>query len=423
MNMMNGLFLSPVAMEQTARQCAKKYGTPLFMYNKDRLEESYTLLRQSLPKELVIYYSMKANPNPRIIRFMLEAGSPLEVASAGEYRKALQAGAEAHSIVFTGPGKSRAELEECIAGGVYAVNAESEQEIRIIGEIAASQGKKTSVLLRVNLHVSRHGSRMASGGYASPFGIDEDQLPGVIATIMSIPSIQLIGLHTYLGTQNFNIEFYRESIALMFKLCRRIKDEYRLPLHTLGLGGGFGVPAFAGDHPFAVEEFGRIAGEQIAENRDLGLERIFIESGRFLTAEMGTYITSVLYVKQSYGRRFAILDGGTHHRAFSTLMGRSFKQTLPVTVLPVSGGSYQEGGSAGTEVYTLAGKLCTPSDVLHSGAQLRAGLAEGDLILFPSAGAYGLSCGNVHFLSHGIPREILVSGRDGEKREDISWLG
>lgn len=410
-------------MGKTVIDVVRQFGTPVFIYDEERLKKSYKSLRDTLPKELTLYYSMKANPNPRICKHMLEAGSPLEVASIGEYRAAVRSGAVPGTIIFTGPGKGLDELTECLRGGIYAINAESVQELELIGQIANRLGIVAPVLLRVNLDIAKHGSRMASGGSASQFGIDEEQLPAVIDRLLSMTAIRWVGLHTYQGTQNFNLDFYRESIPAMFDLCRDIRGFYGIQLSALGFGGGFGVPAFIGDEPFPVSDFGKLIAEEAARNADLGLDMLFVESGRFLTAEMGVYVASVLYTKESYGKRYAILDGGTHHRAFSSLMGRSFKKPLPVKVVRKDGTCYTEGEITPSVAFSLAGKLCTPTDVLHGGACLSIDLSVGDCIVFPCAGAYGLSSGNVHFLSHELPMEVMISGGDDERMQDVSWMG
>ncbi|GIO13736.1 diaminopimelate decarboxylase [Cohnella xylanilytica] len=406
--------------EELLPAVAERYGSPLFLYDERRLERDYFSLRDALPREVVLYYSMKANPNPAICRRIHDWGSPVEVASIGEYDAARAAGVRPETIVFTGPGKSGEEILRVLRHGIYAINAESAFELLVIQEQALRLGKEAPVTLRVNLDVGRPGSRMASVGVSSQFGIDEAELDDAVRLALSLDGVKLLGLHTYQGTQNFHLDFYRESIPRTFALVRRLQAEYALKLECVGLGGGFGVPSFEGDEEFPVRAFGALLAEQAKANEDLGLNRLFVESGRRIAASMGLYVTKVLYAKRSRGKDYLIVDGGTHHRAFDSVMGRSFKRPLPILAWKrAEGRGYESGAGDGRVAYQICGKLCTPTDVIRSGTELPK-LEPGDLIGFPDAGAYGLTCGNVHFLSHELPREIMRTKEGGFA--DISWL-
>lgn len=408
----------------TVSEALKRFGSPLFLYSERQLEDDYARIRSALPKQVGLYYSMKANPNPYICKKIHQYGSPIEVASIGEYHRAVSIGVPAEQIVFTGPGKSREEIHACIEGGVFCINAESVQELQVIQEEASRLGKKVPVTLRINLMTTRQGSRMASVGIPTQFGIDEEQLDDAVEYVMGQSGLTLIGLHTYQGTQNFHLDYYRESIPRMFAWIRRLKEVYALPLTTVGLGGGFGVPYFRGDDPFPIDDLGQLLSEEISKNEDLHLPYIFVESGRYITSRMGHYVTRVLYTKQSHGKKFVIVDGGTHHRAFSSVMGRSFKTPLPNRyMLHDSEHEIMEEPAETTNGFVpaqIVGKLCTPTDVIQSSVLLPENITMGDTILFPNSGAYGLSCGNMHFLSHTLPKEIWVT-KSGAL-QDISWL-
>ncbi|CAM3612712.1 hypothetical protein [Marinicrinis lubricantis] len=408
----------------TISEALKRFGTPLFLFSEKQLEEDYVRIRSALPQQVGLYYSMKANPNPYICKAIHRLGSPIEVASIGEYHRAVSIGVPADQIVFTGPGKSREEIRACIDGDVFCINAESVQELTVIQEEAARLKKKVQVTLRINLKTTRQGSRMASVGIPTQFGIDEEQLEDAVKYALGHTQLKLIGLHTYQGTQNFHLDYYKESIPGMFAWIRKLKDIYAIPLTTVGLGGGFGVPYFRGDDPFPIDEFGKLLSEEILKNEDLQLKHIFVESGRYITSRMGSYVTQVLYTKQSHGKKFVIVDGGTHHRAFSSVMGRSFKAPLPIRYMlhDRKDEMLEEPAEArdGFIQTNIVGKLCTPTDVIQSSVLLPGNMTMGDTIVFPNSGAYGLSCGNMHFLSHTLPKELWVA-QSGELH-DISWL-
>ncbi|MBD7962752.1 alanine racemase [Fictibacillus norfolkensis] len=406
-----------IDLKLTIQEMKKKFGTPFFIFDETKLKKQYNLIRQAVPNEVSIYYSMKSNPNPTICKLLLDEGASIEVASIGEYRSLQDLGVQ-HQTIFTGPGKSRAEVRTVLENGILCINAESLQEIKVIQEEAKKLGITAPIALRVNPNLSSKGSRMISAGLPSQFGIDEDQIEKVIEHLLAFENVQLKGLHVYQGTQNFNLVSHEEAIKKMFSLVRWVQDRFEIELSLLGLGGGFGVPAFLEEKPFDIRSYGAILGRELKGNEDLNLQLVYIESGRFITSEMGAYVTEVLYTKKSHDKNYAILDGGTHHRAFSSLMGRNFKQPLPVSVIKKNAAGLEHKAKE-EQRYTLVGKLCTPTDIIQSGVVLPEVDPE-DLIIFPNSGAYGLSCGNVHFLSHEIPREYLLQ-KDGEI-SDVSWL-
>lgn len=415
----------PLSNQQEAGQpfwleAVEQFGSPVYVYDEGKLASDYFSLRDALPKDVTLYYSMKVNPNPEVCRLVNGWGSPIEVASVGEYEIARSNGVNLNSIVFTGPGKSADEIHHVLRHGIYAINAESIPELFVIHDEAVALGIAAPVMLRVNLSIGAKGSRMSSVGLASQFGIDDSEINEAVHTAINLEGLKLIGLHTYQGTQNFHLDFYRESVPMMFGLTRQVRNQFGLQLRCLGLGGGFGVPMFEGDEPFPVEAFGAYLAGELERNRDLELKMVFVESGRRIAATMGIYAVRVLYTKLSKGKAFAIVDGGTHHRAFSSLMGRSFKQSLPLQLWKAGERKlYESGEGEGRISYNVCGKLCTPADVLQGSVMLPL-LEPGDWIAFPHLGAYGLTCGNVHFLSHALPKEVML--RPDGTLNDVSWL-
>lgn len=406
------------------REAVEEFGTPLYLYDFGQMKKDYSALRQALPDQIELHYSMKANPNPRVCSQIFSWGASAEVASLAEYMSALRLGVKPDSIVFTGPGKSRGEIRTCLKHGIYCINAESWQEILEVNAEAERLGIVAPIMIRVNLNLGIPGSRMSSGGIPSQFGIDEDQLETVASDASRLSNIRLLGLHTYQGTQNFRLASFEESIPRMFQLSANLQHALCIRFSAIGLGGGFAVPYFEGDGDFPLDEFRIFMEKQVREwlNReDNTYDKVFMESGRFLTARMGFYAASVLYTKVSRTKRFAVLDGGTHHRAALSLMGRNFKQPLPVYA--ISGGKLyesRESEAAESAPVTLVGKLCSPADVLQSHVQIPE-LRPGDLVVFGRSGAYGLTFGNVHFLSHPLPSEVVLN--EEGRMFSADWLG
>ncbi|MFD2878414.1 hypothetical protein ACFTAO_24075 [Paenibacillus rhizoplanae] len=276
-------------------------------------------------------------------------------------------------------------------------------------------------MLRVNLSTGAKGSRMSSVGLASQFGIDDSEINEAVQTAINLEGLELIGLHTYQGTQNFHLDFYRESVPMMFGLTRQVRNQFGLQLRCLGLGGGFGVPMFEGDEPFPVEAFGAYLAGELERNRDLelenGIRRIRATNCRNYGDLCGQSAVHQALQRQSLRH---CRWGNPPSGFFSSLMGRSFKQPLPLQLWKAGERKlYESGEGEGRISYNVCGKLCTPADVLQGSVMLPL-LEPGDWIAFPHLGAYGLTCGNVHFLSHALPKEVIL--RPDGTLNDVSWL-
>src|SRR5690349_22255307 len=180
---------------------AADFGTPLFVYDHSVLEKKWQQLRQALPSEFRICYSVKANPNRTLLEFFLAKGGGLEIASAGEFEQALHAGCAPADIIFAGPGKTEAELEHVIRAGIGEIHVESLREARRIAEISQRLGTRTSIALRVNPSAEAQGGAMRMGGKPVPFGIDEERLDDVLDYVLAQPALELHGIHLFAGTQ------------------------------------------------------------------------------------------------------------------------------------------------------------------------------------------------------------------------------
>ncbi|WP_084509356.1 alanine racemase [Paenibacillus assamensis] len=393
-----------------------QYGTPFYLFDEAQLKLDYEQLRNHLPSSVSLYYSMKANPNPVVIQHLLKWSAQLEIASIGEFHRAIELGADVASIVFTGPGKTVEDMEICLRKGIGIINVEHLQELAVVEQVAAKLSMVASITLRLNLSLDSTGSRMAAGGGASPFGIDEECIDEAVSIINKCEHLKLVGIHTHQGTQNFSIEYYEQATERMLYWYRKLHQVYQFQLTTLGLGGGYGVPTFIEDEPFSIEMYEQMLKQKLNENADLEIPNVFIESGRYIVSRMGYFVSSVLYEKQSKDKNYLIIDGGTNQRAG---LGRTFKKPLPLLKVSADGQVEISGEQPNSTSYTIVGPLCTPMDIMQSGVDF-AEVHQGDLIVFSNSGAYGLTYANVHFLSHRLPPELLLT-QDGTLR-DISLI-
>ncbi len=380
------------------------YGTPLFVYDGSVLQQKWDLLRKTFPPEFRISYSVKANPNPAILRFFLSRGSGLEIASGGELHLALAAGCPPEKILFAGPGKTEAELEFALRQGVDEIHAESSLEVERISALSRKLGLCGPVALRVNPSVEAQGGAMRMGGKPAPFGIDEEKVDAVIERIVSDPALEFRGIHLFTGTQILDhavlIRQYRKGIEIALRIARGVER----PLHTVDFGGGLGIPYFSGDAEVDIESLHNEVNTLMHEVKKEPLfsgTRFMLEPGRYLVGEAGTYVTRIIDKKVSRGKTYLVVDGGmNHHLAASGNLGQVIKRNFPVAIL-------NKGQSEERQKVDLVGPLCTPLDLLARDADLPKAKV-GDLVGVAQSGAYARTASPLGFLSHPSPAEVLV---------------
>ena len=229
------------------------HGTPLFVYDGSVLDQKWQLIRKTFPPEFDISYSVKANPNPVILRWFLSKGCGLEIASGGEFHLALNAGCAPGKILFAGPGKTAADLELVLTHGIGEIHVESLLELERISAITRRLGINARIAFRVNPSQEAQGGAMRMGGKAAPFGIDEEQLDAVVDRVISDSSLEFRGIHLFAGTQVLDhtvlVRQYRKGIEIALDVARRLER----PLRTLDFGGGLGIPYFAGEAELNME--------------------------------------------------------------------------------------------------------------------------------------------------------------------------
>ncbi len=385
---------------------ARTYGTPLFVYDAARMRRAYRDLSQAVAGFAEVDYSVKANPRPAVIRVFAEEGAGAEIASGAEYEAALTAGLSPERILFAGPGKSDADIERVIAGGIGEIHLENFEEMGRVAAAAERYGQRASVAIRVNPGPDAQGGAMRMGGKPSPFGFDEEDLEAVVDRIVAEDRLRLTGLHLFAGTQGLSASIILGQWAYGLRLASRVAARIGRALDTVDLGGGLGIPYFAGDGPLdldAIHSGIPALRAMVAEDSRLATARIVLEPGRYLVGPAGLYVAQVRAVKRSRGQLFAITDGGMHHHlAASGNLGQIVKRDYPVVaVVEVAG--------AVSMPWTVVGPLCTPLDILARAAFLPE-LASGDLVAVLQSGAYGLTASPTGFLSHPLPAEILIDG-------------
>lgn len=380
-----------------------EHETPLFVYDRGVLDEKWCRLRDALPERVEIFYSVKANPNRAILQTFVERGCGLEIASGGELAQALAAGCPAERIVFAGPGKSDRELREFIEAGGGEIHVESVNEATRLVRLGDELDVSVRAAVRINPTADVQGGAMRMGGKPAPFGVDEENMDAVLDVLSDSSRVDVSGVHIFAGTQILDAEILEAQYRKCLELARRVETKLGASVATVDFGGGLGIPYFDGDRELDLNRYGELVAE-VVRDVEPGT-RLMVEPGRFLVGEAGVYVTRVVDVKDSRGKRFAVVDGGmNHHLAASGNLGQVIKRNFPVAVLN------RMGEKASSKV-DVVGPLCTPLDVLARNVEL-PNVEVGDLVGVFQSGAYARAASPLGFLSHPTPAEVMVEEGD-----------
>ncbi len=385
---------------------AERFGTPQFLYATPAISARAAALRAAFGGRFVLSYAVKANPNRALLGWLRDQVEFLDVSSIGEFHRARGAGWAPARLSFTGPAKRERELREAIAGGIGELVVESLAEARRADAIAGGMGRRQAVLARISPDRVPKGFGDHMAGRPSPFGIDVEEAEAALAEILALPNLTLAGLHIYSGTQCLKAEAIVENYAIFIEIFERLCARHDIAPRKLIFGSGLGIPYHDGD---AALDLGAVA---VATNPMLDALRALprfadtvfaLELGRYLVGEAGYFLTRVLSVKESRGRRIAICDGGMNcHLPASGHFGMVIPRNYRMHRVSL-------GEAAGpVEEIDLSGPLCTSIDKLGRGVKLPR-LAEGDLVAVHCSGAYGPTASPLGFISHSAPVEVLAS--------------
>jgi diaminopimelate decarboxylase len=388
----------------SASDLATEFGTPLFVYSARVMRESLAALRDATHNEVDVYYSVKANPNPSVIRVFADEGAGAEIASGAEYEYARRAGVEPARIIFAGPGKSTAELKHVISNGIGEIHVEAEDELDRIVDIAASASNPVHVSIRVNPTEAAQGGSMRMGGKPAQFGIDEERLTSVVTRYGNNPALEIAGVHMFAGTQVLDAETLLAQWRHGFSVATDLARLLNRPLKTIDLGGGLGIPYFANESALCLDTvkqgFPALINE-VRANTLLKDAKIIVEPGRYLVGPSGVYLAGTISAKASRGMNFAITDGGMHHHlAASGNLGQVIKRDYP---LMTANRAFETHDQA----VTVVGPLCTPLDTFGRKTPMPVPRVN-DIVAIFQSGAYGLTASPVGFLSQPVPAEVLI---------------
>ena len=374
---------------------AARVGTPAYVYDAGTIRAAYRELDDALARwPHGLHYALKANSSLSIARLLRELGCGADANSGGEIEVALRAGFLPSQIVFTGVGKTLAELERAISLSVGVINAESAGELQRIASIAQMQQTTARVALRVNPDIdARSHPHISTGLRTNKFGVPIEDARAMYREAARVPGLEPVGLHIHVGSQITSLDPLARAADKVLELVHQLRED-GIPLDHVDLGGGLGI-SYDGTPVPGLGDYARIMAERIGPT---GL-RLLLEPGRALVGRAGVLLTTVVDVKEyPGGPRFAILDAGMTELMRPALYG-AYHRIVPVT--PRAGE---------TRPYELVGPICESSDIFGRD-RLMPPLEPGDLLAVLDTGAYGSVMGST-YNRRTLPPEVLVENND-----------
>ncbi|MFV0245409.1 MAG: diaminopimelate decarboxylase [Qingshengfaniella sp.] len=375
---------------------AATVGTPFYCYSSATLTRHYQLFDDALAwGPHLVCYAMKANSNLAVLKLLADLGSGFDVVSEGEYRRALAVGADPERIVFSGVGKTRAEMKTALRGGIRHFNVESEPEMRALDEVARSLGVVAPIALRVNPDVDAGThEKIATGRKEDKFGVPITRAPEIYAEAARLSGLRVVGIDVHIGSQLTSLAPFEAAYRKVADLTRILRAEGHT-IERLDLGGGLGIPyERSNSAPPLPLEYGEAIRQTVG---DLGCE-VEIEPGRLIAGNSGILVSRVIYVKQGEDRDFLIVDAAMNDLIRPAMYG-AYHDIVPL-VEPAAG--------VEARPYDVVGPVCESGDTFARGRPLPE-LGEGEIVAFRSAGAYGAVMASEYNTRPLIP-EVLVQG-------------
>jgi diaminopimelate decarboxylase len=394
------------AEDVSVAQLAAKHGTPLYVYSHATIERHFRVIDDAFKKvPHTICFSVKANSNVAILRLLAKLGSGMDIVSGGELIRAKKAGVDPKKIVFSGVGKTPAEIRAALETGILFFNVEVEDELDEINEIAKAMGTRAGITLRVNPDVdAKTHDYISTGKKANKFGIAISRAREVYAKAKALSNLDILGVDCHIGSQLTSTGPFVEALTRLKELVLSLRKD-GIEVKYADIGGGLGV-TYKDEAPPSPEQY---AADILKVVGDMGVHLV-LEPGRVIVANAGVLVTKVLYRKENEGKRFVIVDGAMNDLVRPTLYGAW------MAIEPVK-------KTKGTVIADVVGPICETGDFLAKDREV-ADVASGDLLCVKSAGAYGFSMSS-NYNTRPRAAEILVHGSTADvirERETVEEL-
>ena len=375
---------------------AERFGTPAYIYSQSTILRNYERLRGALARiPGLICYSVKANSHLRILSLLRQAGAGFDVVSGGELARALRAGAAPDTIVFSGVGKTRDEIDAGLAAGIMMFNVESAGELEVIESRARALQKIGRVSIRVNPDVEADTHPyISTGQMIHKFGVPKDEAPELYRRAARSSQLKVQGVACHIGSQILEVAPFWKALDEILNVARQLAAE-GIAVETLDLGGGYGI-SYGAEPPLDVEQLARGLEDRL---RATPL-RLILEPGRALVGNAGALITRVLYVKRNQTKNFVVVDAGMNDLMRPTLYG-SYHEIVPA----------REGAAERLQA-DIVGPLCESGDFFAHDRDM-PDVQPGDLLAVLTVGAYGFVLSS-NYNTRPRPAEVLVQGAEAE---------
>ncbi len=387
----NALFIDGCA----AHDLAARFGTPLYVYSRQAMLSALAPYQQALRgRAHLVCYAMKANSNLAVLQTFAQAGCGFDIVSGGELERVLAAGGDPAKVVFSGVGKTRAEMRRALDVGVRCFNIESLAELDVLSAVATQAGKTAPISLRVNPDVdAKTHPYISTGLKGNKFGVAHEQALAAYQHAAQLPGLKVVGIDCHIGSQITDTAPYLDALDRVLDLVEAI-EAAGIALHHLDLGGGLGI-TYTDETPPAADDLIRQLLAKI-DARGHGQREILLEPGRSLVGNAGVLLTEVLGLKPSTQKNFCVVDA-----AMNDLM----RPALYEAVMGIVPCMRREGPES---TWDIVGPVCESGDWL--GRERPLNVQAGDTLAVLSAGAYGMSMAS-NYNTRGRPAEVMIDGK------------
>jgi diaminopimelate decarboxylase len=387
-------------------EIAERFGTPCYIYSRAALESSLEEFQQELVGvDAQVCYAMKANSNLAVLNVFARHGAGFDIVSGGELKRALAAGGDPRKIVFSGVGKSAAEIALALTTGILCFNVESAPELERINDVAAGLGRRAPISLRVNPDVdAKTHPYISTGLKENKFGVAYDDALAIYQHAASLPHLEVVGIDCHIGSQLLDPAPFAEALDKLLLLIDKLAAQ-GIALHHIDLGGGLGI-RYQDEEAPSVSAY---LQPLLRKLKQRGL-KILLEPGRRLVGNAGVLLTRVEYLKPGEAKNFAIVDAAMNDLARPALYD-AWHDIVPVVPRP-----------GATRPWDIVGPICESGDFL--GRQRALAIEAGDLLAIRSAGAYGMAMSS-NYNTRPRAAEVMVDGANihlVRRRESVEEL-
>lgn len=384
------LFVEDVRVDDLAQA----HGTPLFIYSQASMQDALSAYQRGfVGRKLQICYAMKANSSLAVLQFFARQGCGFDIVSGGELERVLAAGGDPSKVIFSGVGKTRAEMRQALDAGILCFNVESEAELEVLSAVALESGKQAPISIRVNPNVDpKTHPYISTGLKGNKFGVAHDRTLAVYQRAAALPGIQVVGIDFHIGSQITEAQPYLDATDKLLDLVEQI-EAAGIPIHHIDFGGGLGIN-YNNDTPPAADALWKQLLAKI-DARGFGDRQFMLEPGRSLVGNAGLCVSEVLYLKPGEEKNFCIIDAAMNDLP-RPAMYQAFHAIVPV-----------RRSSEAAQTYDVVGPICESGDWI--GRDRHLAVQPGDRLAVLSAGAYCMSMSS-NYNTRGRAAEVLVNG-------------